>query len=128
MAVHSRCLQTEAVCTGRCGGLFFSASPTLPQGGGAARSQSAPHMHVLLCMCSNVRQFIPTGRCLVLQHRSIISPGGLFFALEKPYFVNPKGIYMVRYRKAHLFAATCCVLPCLWLILTNQVSHLLQQK
>ena len=25
--------------------------------GGASRSQSAPHMHVLVCICSNVRQF-----------------------------------------------------------------------
>ena len=26
-------------------------------GGGASRSQSALHMHVLVCICSNVRQF-----------------------------------------------------------------------
>jgi hypothetical protein len=26
-------------------------------GGGASRSQSDPHMHVLVCICSNVRQF-----------------------------------------------------------------------
>ena len=26
-------------------------------GGAASRSQSAPHMHVLVCICSNVRQF-----------------------------------------------------------------------
>ena len=33
--------------------------PGAPRGG-ASRSQSAPHMHVLVCICSNVRQFIIT--------------------------------------------------------------------
>ena len=26
----------------------------------ASRSQSAPYMHILVCICSNVRQFIIT--------------------------------------------------------------------
>ena len=63
--------------------------------GGARRSQSAPHMHVLVRMCSNVRRFTSTGRSLVLQHRATFSPGGSLFALAKPYLVNPKGTYMV---------------------------------
>ena len=29
----------------------------VPDRGGASRSQSALHMHVLVCICSNVRQF-----------------------------------------------------------------------
>ena len=38
-------------------------------GGGASRSQSALHMHVLVCICSNVRQFrMITGMIQVCYH------------------------------------------------------------
>ena len=36
--------------------------------GGASKSQSALHMHVLVCICSNVRQFRITGMVHVRYH------------------------------------------------------------
>ena len=41
-----------------CGSLEnLTSCPPIPVRWGASRSQSALHMHVLVCICSNVRQF-----------------------------------------------------------------------
>ena len=57
-------------------------------------------MHVLVCICSNVRQFFCMSRSLMIRLKSAISlPEGLLSVLAEPSFVNPKGICMVQYRK-----------------------------
>ena len=51
--------QNTPLCGVWCLGGALIVPVTPPRGGGgASRSQSAPHMQVLVCMCSNVRQFL----------------------------------------------------------------------
>ena len=46
--------------------------------GAASRSQSAPHMHVLECICSNVRQFNELHTIHYVFNLTWISTFGLF--------------------------------------------------
>ena len=74
-----------------------------------SRSQSAPHMHVLVCICSNVRQFHllwpKPHNCyttIVLMIIAMLHFCSVCFVLiAGPCFVYRKAIYMVQYSKAH---------------------------
>ena len=89
-----------------------------------SRCWVTPHMHVLVCICSNVRQFFFMGRSLVIHLNSAFTlPIGLLSVLAEPSFVNPKGFYMVQYGKAHQCSASYAP-PCLRLIQIDQaVTH-----
>ena len=52
VVLNEQFLQFACQCT-----LHKNVQYILLGGGGASRSQSALHMHVLVCICSNVRQF-----------------------------------------------------------------------
>ena len=87
----------------------------LYKGGPQAGQQSAPHMHVLVCICSNVRQFnhIPFTRVVRAGYVQTVklSPGELSLAV----FCQPKPLAcMLRYIEMTQFPGLSIRFACCW--------------
>ena len=94
------------------GGLLFRLEACCQCLEAVCRSQSAPHMHLLVCICSNIRQSHDLwpgphncyGTIIAQCTRSSLCYNlcpVVFSLTAGPCFVNRGGAFMEQYRKAH---------------------------